>query len=61
MPLAAACCGAQAAAAASPLSLFPRGAEEGSALAKRPREAEVGGGGGEGAGAGRALGRLCFS
>lgn len=50
MPLAAACCGARAAAAAacSPLPLFPRGAEEGSVPANRLREVEVSGGGGAG-------------
>lgn len=48
MPLAAACRGARAAAAAAPLPRSRRGAEEGSAPARRLREAEVSGGGGAG-------------
>lgn len=48
MPLAAACRGARAAAAAAPLPRSRRGAEEGSAPARRLREAEVRGGGGAG-------------
>lgn len=48
MPLVAACRGARAAAAAAPPLRSRRGAEEGSAPARRLREAEVSGGGGAG-------------